>query len=271
MSTLLTKLKIDRVDLVDEGADSAAFFEIYKRKELTTMTEETKTEEVNETETNVNKSADEVDTETKEEKVDKEAAFSGEEQVSETVDKAMYDELMAKFHALESEATELRNAAVVRTEKAAFDEAEVLKSLSPEVQEYVAKMRIQKEAAEELLRKAKEAEAESAAIAKAKELSAIPADESTLVDVIKSADPKIVDLLTTINNAIEATVLTEVGKNKGESGEAIATGDDAWDKIVSFAKNIQEERKISKEKAIAVTIEENPDLYANYIKQGGKS
>lgn len=207
---------------------------------------------------------------TQENTVEKEAAVPGEEQVSEVVDKAMYDELQAKYHALEAEAEALRAAGdMARAEKVAFDEKEVIKSLPAEAQEYISKMKAQKDAAEEQLRKAKEAEAEASAIAKAKELTAIPTDEATLIGVIKSADQQVIDLLTTINSAIEATVLTEVGKNKGEAGETVVSSEDAWTAIESVAKGIQEECKVSKEKAIAMTIEAQPELYANYIKQGG--
>ena len=108
---------------------------------------------------------------------------------------------------------------------ASFDEAETLKSMPEAARELFLKMKTQKEAAEEMVRKNAEEKLE----AKAASLKAIPVEQSKLAEIIKKAPQEYVDLLTTINAAIESTVLEEVGKNVG-NGAATQTAD-AWERL----------------------------------------
>lgn len=146
---------------------------------------------------------------------------------------------------------------------AAFDESETLKSMPQEVREVFEKMKAQKEAAEEEIRKAKDAEATAQAVAKAKELKSIPIEESKLAAIIKKADTDVLDLLSVVNAAIAGTVLGEVGKSQQN-----ATGGDAWAKIEAKADEIVKRDSVTKAKAISVVIKEEPDLYKEYL-QGG--
>ena len=147
--------------------------------------------------------------------------------------------------------------------KAAFDEEETLKSMPAAARAMFIKMRTQKEAAEEEVRKAKDAEAQAEAVAKAAELKALPIETEKLVGVLKGCSADMVDVLTTINAAIEGTVLDEVGKSNAGSN-----GADAWAKIEAKADDIAKRDNVTKQKAVSIAIKENPELYKEYL-QGG--
>ena len=120
-----------------------------------------------------------------------------------------------------------------------------------------------RDAAEEAVRKAKEAEAQAEAVAKAAELKALPIEQQKLVGVLKGASPELLEVLTTINAAVDSSVLGEVGKNSPGT-----VGTDAWDKIEAKAAEIVKAKGVSKAKAISLAVEENPDLYKEYLKGG---
>lgn len=147
--------------------------------------------------------------------------------------------------------------------KAALDETETLKSMPENVRAIFEKMKAQKEVAEEEVRKAKEAEKNQAAIAKASELKALPIDTEKLVSILKSCNEDFVDVLTTINAAIDGTVLNEVGKSHSATGTS-----GAWDKIEAKASEIAKRDSVSIQKAVSIAIKENPEMYKEYL-QGG--
>lgn len=150
-----------------------------------------------------------------------------------------------------------------KKDEASFDEEETMKSMPEPVRQMFAKMKAQKEAAEEELRKSKEAEIQSEAVAKAAQLKALPVETEKLVEVLKGCSPELLDMLTTINAAIEGTVLDEVGKSAGGSA-----GADAWSKIEAKAEEVAKRDNVTKQKAVSIAIKENPDLYKEYL-QGG--
>ena len=271
MPYLLEDLVVDRVDLVDEGANSAAFVELYKRKErgatmdikeiLNKMKPEhssviqaeldklsgdiTKAKEdltANEDLTEANKAKELAESElnTLKAKQCKECECDGEED----------EEGMCKVCGKPKKRMQ-------------FDEEETFKRMPADVRAAFIKMRTQKEAAEEEVRKAKEAEAHAAAVAKAAELKALPIETEKLVEVLKGCGTDMVDMLTTINAAIEGTVLDEVGKS--HSGGAST---DAWSKIEAKASEIAKRDSVTKQKAVSIAIKENPELYKEYL-QGG--
>lgn len=159
-----------------------------------------------------------------------------------------------------------------KKKSAAFDETETLKSMPEAARALFEKMRMQKEAAEAEVRKAAEREAEAAAIAKAASLKALPVEQDKLVGILKSCPADVVDLLTTINSAIEASVLSEVGKNAGNgaSTSALTTSDDAWGKLEAKASEIAKRDSVTIEKAMATALDENPELYREYLNGGAK-
>ncbi len=286
MPYLLEDLVIDRVDLVDEGANSAAFIELYKRKErsatmdikeiLSKMKPEHSSviqAELDKLSGDVAKAKEDLATVTTE----RDTAMQDLEKAKEDLNAANEDKEKAESELetlkaslpdecdCDGEADENGMCKVCGKpkKKAAFDEEETLKSMPAAARAMFIKMRTQKEAAEEEVRKAKDAEAQAEAVAKAAELKALPIETDKLVGVLKNCSADMVDVLTTINAAIEGTVLDEVGKsNPGSKGA------DAWTKIEAKADEIAKRDNVTKQKAVSIAIKENPELYKEYL-QGG--
>lgn len=286
MPYLLEDLVVNRVDLVDEGANSAAFIELYKRKErsanmeLKEILSKMKPEHSAVIQAELDRLAGDVEkangtlatvtTERDTAVQDLAKANTDLDAVNEDLanTKSELEMLKAKHpEECECDGEEDENGMCKSCgkpkKKAAFDEEETLKSMPAAAREMFAKMRAQKEAAEEEVRKAKEAEVHAQAVAKAAELKALPIESEKLVGVLKSCGTEMVDILTTINAAIEGTVLGEVGKNS--TG---AHGGDAWGKIEAKADEIAKRDNVSKQRAVSIAIKENPDLYNEYL-QGG--
>jgi len=286
MPYFLEDLVVDRVDLVDEGANSAAFIELYKRKErsatmdIKEILSKMKPEHSAVIQAEFDKLSDEV-TKAKEDlatvtterdtvkqdlvktKEDLKAANEDKERAEselETLKAKLPDECTCDGEADENG---MCKACGKSKKKVAFDEEETLKSMPAEVRAVFIKMRTQKEAAEEEVRKAKEAEKQAEAVAKAAELKALPIETEKLVGVLKNCSADMVDVLTTINAAIEGTVLDEVGKSNAGS-----KGADAWSKIEAKADEIAKRDSVTKQKAVSIAIKENPELYKEYL-QGG--
>ena len=286
MPYLLEDLVVDRVDLVDEGANSAAFIELYKRKErgatmdikeiLSKMKPEHSSviqAELDKLSGDVTKAKEDLATVTTERdtatqdlekaKEDLKAANEDKEKAEselETLKARMSDECDCDGEADENGMCKVCGKP---KKKAAFDEEETLKSMPAAARAVFIKMRTQKEAAEEEVRKAKDAEKQAEAVAKAAELKALPIETEKLVGVLKSCSADMVDVLTTINAAIEGTVLDEVGKSNAGS-----KGADAWSKIEAKADEIAKRDSVTKQKAVSIAIKENPELYKEYL-QGG--
>lgn len=286
MPYLLEDLVVDRVDLVDEGANSAAFIELYKRKErgatmdikeiLSKMKPEHSSviqAELDKLSGDVMKAKEDLATVTTERdtatqdlekaKEDLKAANEDKEKAEselETLKASMPDECDCDGEADENGMCKVCGKP---KKKAAFDEEETLKSMPAAARAVFIKMRTQKEAAEEEVRKAKDAEKQAEAVAKAAELKALPIETEKLVGVLKGCSADMVDVLTTINAAIEGTVLDEVGKSNAGS-----KGADAWSKIEAKADEIAKRDSVTKQKAVSIAIKENPELYKEYL-QGG--
>ena len=264
MPYILEDLIIDRVDLVDEGANSAAFIEVFKRKEqenpmeLSEILSKMKPEHaaviqgaLDEKDTEVSKLSGELDT----------SNGTISEQASQI--NTLNDELAkAKECPEEPEKDPEDEGQVEETDKSAsFDETEVLKSMPEGIREEYLKMRAQKEAAEEQVRKAAEEKAHNEAVAKA----ALPVEQDVLVDIIKSADSRVIDVLTTVATAIDGTVLDEVGKSVKKSADV---PDTAWGKIEAEAAKVAESEGVTKQKAISLVIKRMTELYKEYLNGG---
>ena len=262
MATQLKSLKIDRVDLVPEGANSAAFVTLYKGKEGKPMEFEEILEKMKPEHAEILKSKlDEVE----------KARAEAEAKLAEALEKAKEScqkaEEPADEPADESEDEEVDKADTKTEGTTSFDEDETLvKSLPPELQEFVAKMRQQKEAAEEVAKAAIARERHAEAISKAAELKALPVEQDALVSFIEKSDAATVDMLSAIAKGIESTVLTEVGSN--DEGSFAKSASDAWGKIEAKAAEIAKSQNISKEKAVGLAVEQNPELYREYLEGG---
>lgn len=281
----LTDLVIDRVDLVDEGANSAAFIELYKRKETSDPMDfneilskmkpehaEVIQKAFDAKDADLSKARADLDT-ANQSIADKDVELGAANEALAKANSEL-EMLKAKYCECDGEAGEDGVCKVCGKPKksASFDETETLKSMPESVRAMFEKMRAQKEAAEAEVRKAAEREAEAEAVAKAASLKAIPVEQDKLVGILKSCTPEVADLLVTINSAIEATVLDEVGKSRGNgaSTEVTGTSDEAWNKLEKKAEEIAKRDSITKEKAMAAALDENPELYREYLNGGAK-
>ena len=278
MPYVLEGLVVDRVDLVDEGANSAAFIEVFKRKEskepmdFSEIISKMKPEHAEV----VSKHFEDVNAELIKAREDLKAANTKISEQDAALTEA--NDALTKANA---ELETLKAASPTCTcdgeagddgickgcgkpkKNTSFDEAEVLKAMPENLRNEFIKMREQKEAAEEQVRKAAEEKLEAEAVAKAATLKSLPVEQSVLVNILKSCDQSIVDVLTTVAAAIDNTTLTEVGKSgKGNVGA------DAWDKIEAEANKIVERDSVTKQKAIGIAIKENPELYREYLNGG---
>lgn len=285
MSTLLEDLVIDRVDLCDEGANSEAFIELFKRKEQSSMDvkevlskmkpEHAKLiqDAMNASAASLKEAQDSVAAITKE-RDDAMTKLDATKRLLADANKALDD--MKEEHKPHPDGCDCpeckaKREAAAKDSKgsgnASFDQTETFKSMPKEVQDYLATLKTQKEAAESELRKSKEAAAEAEAVTKAESLKAIPVEKEKLVGILKTATPELIELLTVVNTAIEGTVLGEVGKS-AQNSTGSADANDAWSKIDAKAAELTKSKGITKAKAVSEVIRENPDLYREYLKGG---
>ncbi len=248
---LLMDLVVDRIDLVDEGANSAAFIKLYKRKEMET-----------------NMDFNEIISKLKPEYA---------EIIQAEIDKAKAEvpvevaaELSDTKEALEKSKAELEKIKEeVKKSKEPVQEEnfeEVLKSLDPAVQKVFKSLQAQKEAAEQVAKQLTEQKEEEEAIKKAKALKALPVEEDKLVQVVKGISDDVYEILKSAAKVLEESeIFEEIGKGKGGAGST-----DAWTKIEKKADEIAKRDGITKEKAIGVVINENPELYKEYLSGGAK-
>lgn len=275
MPYLLQDLVIDRVDVVEEGACSAAFIEICKRKEkVNNMSFEEiiakmKPEHAEVIKAELKKSTDKVAELTGQVETlnaDVQKANTALTDAQGALSKAQEDLKVEK--AKNEELSKAGCGGKKKTSKAGCgssdedDEEEVIKSMPEAAQALFKTMKAQKEAAEEEIRKAKDAELTAQAVAKAKTMKSLPIEENALVEILKSADESVVNLLSATAAAIDGTVLTEVGKSAPKGPN------DAWATIEAEASKIAKERNITTQKAVSVVIKEKPELYKQYLEGG---
>ena len=272
MPYLLEDLVVDRVDLVDEGANSAAFIELFKRKERKESMDykeviaKMSPEQGKLVQAELDKLAGEV-TKAKEDlatvTTERDEAKKQLDETNGKLETANDDLATAKSELDALKQDEGKDGAA----KAAFDEEETMKAMPKEARELFTKMKAQKNAAEEELRKAKDAEKHAEAVAKAATLKSLPIEQAKLVELVKGATPEVLELLATVATAMDETVLGEVGKSKAVAGTA-STSNEAWAQIEAKADEVAKKDSISKAKAISKVVNENPYLYKQYL-QGG--
>ena len=268
---IILELDVNRVDLVDEGANSEAFIKLYKRKEMSPgmnfeeILSKMKPEHAQIVKDELAKAKTEVETEV--EKAKAEITTELEKAKTELV---TANEEIAKMKA-ESEAlkeeVEKAKCAVKKEEGSEDNMEEVMKSLDPSVQAVFKSLKAQKEAAEEVVKQINAQRVEEEAIAKAKELKAIPVEEAKLVSIMKGINPELFEILKAASAAIENSgLLDPIGKSKGSNDTQ-----DAWTKIEKKADEyMTADTKLTKQMAIAKAVKENPDLYKEYLTGGAK-
>jgi hypothetical protein len=248
---LLIDLVVDRVDLVDEGANSAAFIKLYKRKEMETGMD------FNEIISKLKPEHAEV--------IQAELAKAKAE-VPEEIAKELSD-TKVELETLKAELEKFKEEAKKSKEPAQEENfEEVLKNLDPAVQKVFKSLQAQKEAAEQIAKQLQEQKEEEEAIAKARALKALPVEEEKLVQVVKGVSDDVYEILKSAAKVLEESeIFEEIGKGKGG-----ASSTDAWSRIEKKADEIAKRDGITKEKAIGVVINENPELYKEYLSGGAK-
>ena len=248
---LLVDLVVDRVDLVDEGANSAAFIKLYKRKEMETGMD------FNEIISKLKPEHAEV--------IQAELAKAKAE-VPKEIAKELSD-TKVELEAVKAELEKFKEE-VKKSKEPAQEEnfEEILKSLDPAVQKAFKTLQAQKEAAEQVAKQLKEQKEEEEAIAKAKALKALPVEEDKLVQVVKGISDDVYEILKSAAKVLEESeIFKEIGKGKDGVNST-----DAWTRIEKKAEEIAKRDNITKEKAISVVINENPELYKEYLSGGAK-
>lgn len=260
MPNLLIDLEVDRVDLVDEGSNSAAHIKLFKRKErqipmdFQEILKGLKPEHREVVEKAINDA--------------KEAGMKEKmDELSPTLEKAKTDladvtkraeDAEAKVQSLETE--------ISKSKPAEPNLEEVIKGLDPEVQKIFKSMEAKQKAAEEVAKRLQEEKDKEEAIAKAKELKNIPMDIEKLAEVVKGVSPEVFAVLKTANEAIAKGILNENGTGGDDN---LGMGSDAaWAKLEKKAEEIASKDGITIEKAMQKAIKENKDLYKEYLKGG---
>lgn len=284
MPTELKRLKIDRVDLVPEGANSAAFVTLYKGKEMKSMDASEILEKLKPEHAEVLKSAF-AELERQKKQAEDEAAAAKKEAAVAKAEAAKKP--AGESGAAPTKEDEANKACGEKTEKkgeqpvngkpsdavkakegtTSFDDTETLtKGLDPQVAAYIEQIKKQKEAAEEAAREAIAKERHMNAVNKAAELKALPIAADELISFIEKSSDETVDMLSAIAKGIEGTVLSEVGKSTDKTFSASSS--DAWARIEKAAEKLAAERNVSVAKATGMVIKEQPALYKEYLEGG---
>lgn len=259
MPNLILDLIIDRVDLVDEGANAASFIKMYKRKG---------TEEVMDFE-KILKSLKPEHAQVVTDEIAKAKAEATPTDEEATAKKKLADDELADVTDKVAKAklelgTVTKDVAKAKT-SVEPDFEEVMKGLDPAVQSYFKIMKAKQEAAEAVAKDASDKAEQEVAISKAKELKSLPVEEAKLVEVVKNLSPEIFEILKSANKAIEdGGLLDEVGIAKAK--QTAGTASAAWDNIEKAAAAIASDQKVTIEKARTLAIKENPELYREYLK-----
>ncbi len=270
----LEDLVIDRVDLVDEGANSEAFITLYKRKESSMKLEEIIAGLKPDHAAVVTKALEDKDKLVAKATEDLTTAQSKIEMLEKAATPASghIDQPFVTRDDDDGEAPDGDNDCDDRKKEAgnnsqSFDEDQTLKAMPAEVRELYKSMQNRLVAAEAAVKKAADEKIHADAIAKAATLKAIPVATDKLVEVIKSATPGVLEILETVSTALEATALSEVGKSGLES-TFTKSANAAWEKIEKAAGELAEKNGYTLQKGISEVIAQQPKLYQDYLDGG---
>lgn len=268
--TELKRLKIDRVDLVPEGANSAAFVTLYKGKEMKSMDATEILSKLKPEHAAVIQAEFDSLKKAKEdaEKACEEAKKACDAAAAQTPSGNSDDEDTKKANGKQSQAKPDSTLSAKAAEgTTSFDEDETLtKGLDPQVVAFIDQLKKQKAAAEEVAKEAIAKERHASAVTKAAELKALPIEESQLVAFIEKSNDETVDLLSAIAKGIESTVLSEEGSNTSQTFTKSSSA--AWEKIEKEAQRLASERGVTVAKATGMVISEQPELYKEYLEGG---
>lgn len=271
MPNLAIDLEVTRVDLVDEGANTAAFIKLYKRKEqdnhmpIDEILAKMQPEHAQVIRDEIAKAATTPKIDDPEDKID-----GGVDEEKEDLKKSLEatkEELQKANDLYQSTFDELETMKAAEVAKSKPNFEDVIKGLEPAAQELMKSLKLAKDTAEEEVRKAKAKELHDEAVIKAKDLSNLPVEQDKLVEVLKNASAEVVEVLKVANKAIkDGGIFEEVGK-RGDQG-APSDAQQAWAQIEKKADEIAKREKITREKAVGIAVRENADLYKAYLDGG---
>lgn len=234
-SFALVDLSLEAVALCNEGANSRADIILTKRKESQTMP-----------------------------KTFEEIMKELQPEAADTINKHIDDVLAAKdadINTLQGSLNKMQST-VEALEKAKPAEQpatteDILKSASPEVQKLFAGMQTQ-------LSSLVDAQAEALAKERFEKCKAIPVDEATLKEVLKTASPAVVELLEKASAAVVEKTLTAQGV--AADGAVKADADAHYAVLEKAARKIAADENITFEQGFTKACEADPKTYAEYVK-----
>lgn len=250
--TYLTDIEYNRVDLVKEGANSKAHIKLFKSKGGNTMP------------------------------VVEDILKLMKPEHAEVITKALEAKDAEVLAAVEKAKKDATDAAAATTAEDAIDGGsddsieKILKSVQDPAVRLLLETQINKaKAAESVAKELKDKQNEQDAIAKAKEVPNLGAEEIALASVYKKlhdVDSALCDEVFGIMKAASALIgqgnaFVEIGKGAGNAPDGLS-GDEAtiWGQIEAKAEEIAKGKNIKKSAAIAQAVQENPELYTQYLK-----
>ncbi len=264
----LEALVIDRVDLVDEGANSEAFMTLYKRKENHMTLEEIVAGLKPEHASVVTKALH--DSEAAIDKVKAELT-EATATVTELEKAAMQDAHRDRAWGDDDDDREDdcggERVKEVGDNKQSFDDNNTLKSLPAEAREIFKSMQNKLVAAEAAIKKAADEKEHADAVAKAATLKAIPVSNDKLVSIVKGAAPELLEVLESVAKALEASTLSEIG-SVGAEATFSKSANDTWSLIEKKADELAKANGYSIQKGISEVIAREPKLYQEYLDGG---
>lgn len=257
MPNYLFDLEVDRVDLVDEGANSAAHIMFFKNKGGNEMDAQQiigalKPEHKQVVEAYIEKAKEDAATE----------ACKAKEKTDDTLKadleaaKGEVEKAKTTISTLEAEVEDLKKSKVAKSNEVDFEE--VLKGMDPAAAEVIKKMKADNEAHAIEVAKMKEEKATQEAVAKANTLKALPIEQTKLAEIIKKGIDA--DLLNALESIAQVCENSDLFKAKG-TGATNADALDSWEAVDAKAAEIAKAKSVSIEKARAQILKENPDLY----------
>lgn len=225
----LMDLSLDAVALCGEGANSRADIIFHKRKEKTSMP-----------------------------KTFEELMAALDDDAASTINKHIDGINAANKAAIEALQGEIKTLKAATPAPAAQTQEDVLKGASPEIRELFEKMQGQ---VTQLL-----AAQEADMVEKRYQMcKALPCEEQELRDVLKSASPATVEILTKAATAITEGLHKATGSDV--SGTVVgSSADDAYAALEKSAKSIAAEQGITFEKAFTEACQRDPATYKKYVE-----
>lgn len=270
MPNLLIDNQINRVDLVSEGSCSVADILILKGKDGVKMGDELKkareaamnvVDKIAKSEYQtpikdyieaVEKACNETQKKLDQAEEDKKNAEADANKAKDDLAKANTDLAKAK--------EDLKNAENVEKSKEPTEE-EILKSMPEPAKTLFLEMKKAKEAQDAEIAKAKDEKEQAEAVAKAKELAVLPANQDTLVGIIKSKPSK--EIMTLLENIAKAAENSDLFKSAGSDAQVDLDTLDARAQVEELAKaKIAADPTLNIAKARFAVYKEKPELYA---------